>query len=69
MDGPLSSDKPDLFEKRPSSENLPTKASVSVVQSPELDQLPDDFDELPIELISLADRWAQSSFGGRASTC
>ena len=44
----------DVFEKRSSEDDVPT--AKSMVSSTMTDTLPDGFDELPIELISLTDR-------------
>lgn len=48
----MSARQPDSFEKMPEEDEGATHAS---------EKLPADFDELPIELVSLTDRWEPSA--------
>lgn len=48
----MSARQPDSFEKMPEEDEATAQTS---------EKLPADFDELPIELVSLTDRWEHSN--------
>jgi hypothetical protein len=56
MDNPLDPTPEDVFARRDSESVTAALKNHRTIQSPELDSFPEDFDELPVELISLSDR-------------